>query len=156
MTISLQDEVVALLNDPSVIKLISTVDENGTPHTVVRDSISSDTTGNLFFLEYLESSQTNRNLVRSIWFDRKVSITLVASDGRIFEIKGIPIRTHISGPVFQKHYRELQERGKDVDLAAVWIIAPEEVRDESIVARQREAYTLHPNFIHLDRIVANI
>ena len=154
MGIRLGNEVITLFESPDTIKVLTTVDETGTPHTVAKQSLSVDLDGNILYLEGLESSRTNRNLVWSIWFERKVSITLVGRDGASYQIKGTPSRSRVSGPVFQKHYAALRERIGDVDLAAVWSITPEEIINESWSARRREEEAAHPNFIHLDRLVA--
>jgi hypothetical protein len=104
-------------------------------------------------LELLETSRTNRNLVRSIWYDRRVAILLKGQDGRSFQIKGLPVRAHVSGPVFQKHYSEVRARLGDVALAAVWVIRPDEVLDETPDVRRKEEQAAHPSFTHLDRLV---
>jgi hypothetical protein len=153
MAIRLGDEIVELLGNPDTIKILTTVDESGTPHAVAKQSLSVDSNGDIFYLERIESSRTNRNLVWSIWFERKVSILLISKDGRSYQIKGTPTRSHVSGPIFQKHYAALRARLGDVDLSAVWVITPESIIDESWKSRHEQEQTARPHFIHLDRIV---
>jgi len=153
MAIHLDDAVIALLIDPATVKVLTTVDEAGTPHTVAKESLTIDSDGNLLYLEGLESSRTNRNLVRSIWFEHKVAVTLIGRDGHSYQIKGRPLRSLVSGPIFQRYYAALRARLGDVDLAAVWVIAPEEVIDETWETRRQEEGAKRPHFLHLDRLV---
>lgn len=149
----LNQEVVDLLHAQTTVKVLTTVDEHGVPHSVIKGSLALGEDGNLIVLELLESSHTNRNLVRSIWYDRKVSILLKGEGTVSYQIKGIPVKAHVAGPVFQKYYAAIRERLGDVDLSAVWVIRPDEVINESPAVRRREEEAKHPTFIHLDRLV---
>jgi len=152
MTIAIPPGVAALLADPATVKILATVDAEGFPHAVEKRSLHLAADGTLHYLELLESSVTNRNLVRSVWFDEKVAVALKGADGSTVQIKGRPIRTHISGPLFQHHYRRLLTEAPDQDLAAVWVIEPVEVIDQSLTARKAREDAEHPTFIHLDRL----
>lgn len=152
MAVALQKELVDLLQDAETTKVLATLDENGFPHAVVKQSLQVGEDGNIFYLELLESSRSNRNLVRGIWFDKHVAIAIKGKGGQSYQIKGKPVQTHITGPVFQKHYREIRERLGDVDLAAVWVIEPLEVIDESFAKRKGEEDLKHPLYHHLDRL----
>ena len=152
MTIQLTQEVSNLIADKETVKILATTDENGVPHAVIKQSLHLGVDGNLVYLELLESSQTNKNLVRSIWFSGKVAVTLKGKDGQSYQIKGKPVKVHISGPVFQKQYLSIQERLGDVELAAVWIIEPEEVLNETYLVRKAQEEANHPYFKHLDRL----
>jgi hypothetical protein len=153
MPIELPRELVELFYAPGTVKVLATVDDRGTPSAHVDPSLKLDPEGNVVHLERFESSRTNRNLVRSIWFDQPVTVTLSSHDGHAYEVQGVAVRAHVSGPVFQSHYAALRRQLGDVDLAAVWIIEPREVRDESSAARQRHEEEKHPTFVHLDRLV---
>jgi hypothetical protein len=153
MPIELPRELVELFYAPGTVKVLSTVDETDTPSARVDPLLALDPDGNVLYLERFESSRTNRNLVRSIWFNRPVAVTLSSHDGRSYEIRGLAVRSHVSGPVFQDHYAALRRQLGDVDLAAAWIIEPLEVSDESHAARQRHEEKKHPSFVHLDRLV---
>ncbi|WP_306532600.1 hypothetical protein [Geobacter sp.] len=153
MAAHLSKEIIDLFADTESTKVLATLDEYGVPHVVVKQSLHVGDDGNLLYLELLESSRTNKNLVRSIWFDRKVSVAVTGRGGQSYLIKGRPVKTHITGPVFQQHYQAIRERLGDVDLAAVWVIEPEEILDETFVARKVEEELKHPLFTHLDRLV---
>lgn len=152
MSIALSAAVAGLIDDPTAAKVLVTTDESGTPHAAVTDFLQTAGDGTILYLEPLESSASNRNLVRSIWYDRKVAIALRGADGRSFQIKGRPVRTHVAGPVFQRHYVALQERHGDIDLAAVWVIQPEAVHDEEFGRAKAHEEATRPFFRHLDRI----
>lgn len=152
MTTPLSQEVIALLNDDSTIKVLATVDAAGTPHAVVKDSLHV-ADGEIRLLELLESSTTGRNLVRSIWFDQPLAIALRGRDGQRIQIKGKAVRNHIAGPLYQQHYRELRAQQGDVELAGVWVIEPHSITDQRLNVRRAEEDAAHPNFIHLDRIL---
>lgn len=152
MAIQLAKEVIELLNDKETVKVLATTDEKGVPHAVIKQTFGVGEDGNLTYLELLESSQTNKNLVRSIWFNRKVAVTLKGKDGVSYQIKGKPVRAIISGLEFQKHYVSIRERLGDVDLASVWVIEPEEVINQSYQVRKAHEEATRPYFKHLDRL----
>jgi hypothetical protein len=151
MSVVLSQDVIDLVNDPATIKVLATVDGDGVPHAVVEDSLYVAPDGTLHYLEPIESSTTNRNLVYGIWFDRVVAIVLIGADGRRVQIKGRPVKNHITGPLFLEHYRRVRDTG---DLAGVWAIAPEQVIDQDLATRRRAESAQHPTFIHLDRLAA--
>ena len=152
MSTQLSKEVVLLLNDPETFKALATVDESGIPNVVVDQSIYVAEDGNIHYLELLETSRTNHNLVGSIWFDRTVSIVVKGSEKQSFQIKGKPVEVHITGTLFQKHYVEIRQRLGDVDLTGVWVIEPLEVIDENFWSRKEEEEAKRPIFRHLDRL----
>ena len=153
MAVKLTDDIITLLErGGDTVKALATVDGSGVPHAVFKDAVYADEEGNLISLEIIESSRTNSNLVHSIWFKRKVTLSLLGSDGTSYQIKGTPVRCIVTGPVFERHYREIRGKLGDVDLAAVWVIEPEEIRNETFRVRTEEEAAAHPLFLHLDRI----
>lgn len=151
MPIPLDEHVTALLNDETAIKALATTGKQGVPHVVVDHTISVDANGNILYLELIETSETNTNLVNSLWFKRKISIHIAKDDAR-YEIKGIPVRSVISGPLFEHYYKITREWGEDVDLSTVWIIEPEEISNESYAFRRQKEIENHPLIGHLDRL----
>lgn len=155
MATKLSNELKALLDDDTSTKVIATVNEQGFPHAAAKPFIRVDDDGNLLYLELVESSNTQKNLVRSIWFNQKVAVSVSNGAEQSWQVKGKPVKTHITGPLFLKHYRELRQQLGDVDLSAIWVIEPEEVTNESFRVRQAEEEAAHPLFKHLDRLVKN-
>ena len=153
MAIKLNKEVIALFSSDDSTKVLATVNEHGNPHVAAKPFIRVDDKGNLLYLELVESSLTQKNLVRSIWFNQQVSVSVSDRNGRSWQIKGKPVKTLITGPIFLHHYSDVRRRLGDVDLSAVWVIEPEEVINENISVRQAEEELAHPLFRHLDRFV---
>lgn len=148
----LSKEIVDLINDSESIKVLATADEEGNPCTAFKDSMTVLDDGNLAFGEEFEGSQTNVNLVRSLWFNKNVELILRDRRGTTFQIKGKPYRYVHAGPLFKKFYlAEREKRGPDSELAGVWIITPEEVRNETYEVRKKEEDERHPFFRHFDR-----
>lgn len=141
-----------LLEDSATVATIATLDEDGTPRSVPSPFLRQDEKGRLVHLELLETSTTHRNLLRSIWFNRPVSVTLSGRAGRVLVATGRPHKAHVSGPLFSDYYREVRSRLGDADLAAVWLIEPLQVRDETYLIRKEREEALYPFHLHLDRL----
>ena len=145
-------EIIDLLVDNATVKVLATVDELGFPHAVGGVALHAGENGNLLYLEHVESSLTNKNLTRSIWFNGNVAIALSNGSGTSIQIKGKPVKNHITGPLFLKYYREIRQEQGNVNLAAVWEIEPEQIIDENRELRVVDEEKEHPFFTHLDRI----
>jgi hypothetical protein len=141
-----------LLENPVTIGIVATLDESGAPHAVPSPFLRLDPDGRLVHLELLETSRTHRNLLRSIWFDHPVTVTLTGDEGRITVVKGRAHKVHVSGPLFSSYYREVREQLGDADLAGVWLIDAQEIIDETYSVRKAREEELHPFFKHLDRL----
>ena len=148
----LTEEVINLIENSRTFKAIATIDEEGHPHVARRDlTILED--GTLAYGEPFESSYLNSDMLRSIWFNKNISI-LLQKNNHSFEIKGRPLRYVIEGPLYNKFYlKEIEKHRSDGDLAGVWLIEPQEIRNESYSVRRKEEKERHPHFHHLDRIL---
>lgn len=153
MSNHLGNEVIDLLEAEGTFKVLTTTDEKGTPHAVIKQTIRLAEDGNILYLELLESSRTNKNMVHSIWFKHKVAITLCGKNGVSYQIKGRPVKALISGPIFQENYVDIRNQLGDVELSTVWIIEPEEVINETYSIRKVYEEETRPYFKHLDRLV---
>jgi hypothetical protein len=148
----LDDRVLSLMKEPQSKKALSTVGADGVPHTVFKDSITVDTDGNIRFYEVIETSITGKNLVYSLWFNRRVSINVIGKDDTSFHITGVPFRAVICGDEFEAAYADLRKSlGENADLSAIWIIKPESARDNTFQVRLREFTGNYPLIGHLDR-----
>ncbi|KAF0219085.1 MAG: hypothetical protein FD174_2171 [Geobacteraceae bacterium] len=148
----LPEELVNLLKDHDSVKILSTTDENGVPHAVAKGSLTTLDGITIAFNEGLDTNISNKNLVRSIWFDKSVAIN-VTKGGVSYQIKGKPYKCLITGPVYKEFLLKARERrGPDADIAAVWIVKPDEVRNETPAIRRKEEEEKRPFFNrHLDR-----
>lgn len=152
MAVKLDGKMKELINDPYSIKMLATVDRDGIPHIVVKKSIRVNEEGNIEYLELIESSQTNKNMVNSIWFGKTVAVN-VQSGNVSYQIKGVPYRAVIAGQQFEKEYDRIRKKLGDVDLSTIWLIRPTEVIEESFEKRKKEEEEAHPILQHLDRLV---
>ncbi len=148
----LPDELVGLIKDPNSVKIVATTDGNGVPHVVIKASLTTLDGETIAFNEGLDTNLSNKNLVRSIWFNKTVAIN-VTKDALSYQIKGKPYKCLITGPIFKQFLlRTRERRGHEADIAAVWLITPEEVRNESPAIRRTEEEAKRPYFNrHLDR-----
>jgi hypothetical protein len=141
-----------LLADPSVIKVLATTDEDGTPHLAFDDSLHVDADGRLVYLEFEEFSRTNRNLVRALWFSRRVTVQTWEPEGRRFEARARPYKCLIAGPRYEEYYRAGLSRRDDTGLASVWLIDIDEITEETPHVRAARDGEGRIPLIHLDRL----
>lgn len=153
MDIFIDKDLADKINAPDTIKAVATVSKDGIPHVVFKGSLKVAEDGRIEFYELIESSKNGKNLVYSIWFDKKVAINILTKDGKSFEIVGRPLRSITCGKLFEKTYELLREKRGDVDLSAIWIIQPEEIREETFAVRIKEEEEAYPIIKHLDRFV---
>jgi len=152
MSTELHQQISTILGDPTTTVTIATLGEDGAPHSVPSPFFRLDEQQRLVHLELLETSTSHRNLLRSIWFDQPVSLTITNSSGLVFVVTGRPCKAHVSGPLFSSYYREIRTRLGDADLAAVWLIEPLRIRNETYQFRKEREEALHPFHLHLDRL----
>ena len=119
----------------------------------VKAFLHIDAQGQIVLLELSEYSETNRNLVKAIWFDQKVALSVRTADQRSYHLVGRPWRAIISGPAFEAHYREVRARLGDVELSTVWVILPETLEEKGRPAALKANAGRLP-LTHLDRIAA--
>jgi hypothetical protein len=152
MATEISQEIREIFADKDSIKVLATSDEHGVPHVVAKGSLSVNDEGDVVYWELLEKTITGRNVTHSLWFDRQVSVLVIAKDGRSFQIKGTPYRTLISGKEYEKFYVEAENLNPENDLAAVYFIRPEIVREETYPVRLKQQRERHPLYQHLDKI----
>jgi len=145
------NEVLNLLNNGDTVKILVTVDDAGTPHPVVKKSLrcEGDT---ITYIEFLESSRTNRYMTKSIWFNKPVSILILTPDEKSWEITALPVRAIVNGKIFQRYYEEAQKKYNGLDVATVWVLRPLEIREGTLQKRVAEESQNHPYFLHLDKL----
>lgn len=146
----LSQELQKLINDRSATKVIATLDELGNPYAVSSPFLQLAENGGLVHLELLEKSETNRNLLRSLWYEKKIVISVGS-----FVIRGTPVKAHISGPLFRQYYEQVRSVIDDADLSTVWVIEAQEVIDETYAIRKRREEEQFPFSVHLDRLTVN-
>jgi hypothetical protein len=147
---ALDNAALERLNDADALKVLVTLDENGVPHPTPKGSIHWNGE-HIVSWEILESSHSNRNLTRSIWFDKPVTILLVTADKQAYKIAAKTARNIVAGKEFTRHYEEAEKRhGRGI--AGVWLYDPVEITDQSARTRIAEEQAAHPYFTHLDQL----
>ncbi|MDR2632011.1 MAG: hypothetical protein LBC51_00100 [Treponema sp.] len=144
-------EVLELLNAEGSVKILVTLDEAGLPHPAVKSSLQSDGE-HIIYLEFLESSRTNRYMIRSLWFDRMVSILVLSADERSYKITALPVRAIVNGKLFQRYYELAREKYGSPDLSTAWVLKPATVIEETLEKRTAEESKNRSYFLHLDRL----
>jgi hypothetical protein len=151
MSTVLTEDFRDVLEDASTRAVIATIDEDGVPHLEEKRSIHLDGEGRILLPEEGEYSRTNLNLVRSLWFDRKAVLHLLGKE-RQYEVVLKPYKVHISGPLFESHYRKALEQPKPNGLSGVWVFEPEAVSEETAEVRILRDNEGRLPLTHLDRI----
>jgi len=152
VTVSLEPLLRAQLASPHATRVLATTGPHGDPHAVLAPALEVDDAGRLLYLEPLEASRTQRDLVASIWFDRPVAVVVGDRDGTTWRIRGRVRKAHVAGPLFRDRYERLRAERPGADLAAVWEIEPLEVSDESYATLRARQDTERPFFKHLDQL----
>jgi DNA-directed RNA polymerase subunit N (RpoN/RPB10) len=88
-----------------------------------------------------------------MWFDKKIAINILDSEGNSFEIVGRPKRCITCGKEFELVYKQVRKKLGDIDLSAIWNIEPEEIREETFAVRREAEEERYPITKHLDRLV---
>ena len=143
------------MSDENTVKVLASADERGIPHLAFKSSLRLRNDSFIEYREYIESSATNRNMTRSIWFGIPVSVALLTPDKRSFLIRGRVARAIIAGHEFRRHYEDVRRRPGDFDLSTVWLIDPEYERENTLARRKAEEERAHPLLVHVDRLLAS-
>jgi len=70
MPLTLQPIIRQLLDDTGTSRIVATTNEDGAPYAVTSPFLHLNHDGFFVHLELLETSVTNRNLLKNLWFDR--------------------------------------------------------------------------------------
>ena len=87
MPLTFQPIIRELLDDTGTTKIVATTTEDGSPYAVTSPFLHLNHDGFFVHLELLETSITNKNLLRDLWYDKKAAINLTGKDGRSFLIQ---------------------------------------------------------------------
>ncbi len=153
MALHNMEKIEKLIGEKETIAVISAVGKNGNPISQVGRKLAIWEKGRIAYYEFLESSQMQKNLVYSIWFDREVVINLIGKNGENYRVTGKPYQALIAGHQFEEAYINVQkEFGTDTDLSTVWLFDVTAVEDDTYeVAKAREEKE-HPYLMHMDHI----
>lgn len=141
-----------IVSKSGVTVVVSAVGKDGSPYSEValKTEIKN---GKLAYYELLESSQMQKNLVYSLWFNKAVSVLIIDSDGKNYQLKGKVYRAWMAGRDFEEEYvKILKEQGAEADLSTIWLIEIEDVLETTYDAGRIREKTEHPYMMHWDHI----
>lgn len=138
-------------SDAGSLKIVSALNGDGTIHSAPKGTLTVNAAGQLEYLEVLESSASYKNVVRSLWFDKKVTVLVIGSDRKAYEIVGTVRRILTAGRQYEDAYKTfLEKRGHGI--AAVIQIDIESVSDMAVSNGMERQEREHFFFTHLDRL----
>lgn len=133
----LSKEITEILREPGTVKVLTTTDENGVPHSVIKASLVALDGESLGYIEMIERSRTYKNILRNCWDKKLVSICVYnEKKGVSYQIKAEPYKYEEVGPVWDEFLKETWERFPDSDPKCVWILKPKEVINEDLKVRK--------------------
>ena len=135
----LPENVKGYLQDPAKIKTITTIDREGMPHSVPINSTVVLEDGTIAFMELLETSNTQKNMLNCYWFEKDVCILVVDDWGKgsIYQIKCTPYKFLTEGPIWEQFLDEVWKILPDSDPAGVWLLKPKEIRNQNYFERKK-------------------
>jgi len=137
--VKLPKEVIDLLREPQTIRVLTTTGEDGLPHTVFKGSMTALDEETLAFIELLDPSRTNKNMLRNLWDKKTVVVSLFdPQDNCSYQIKGLPYKYVEEGPIWEQFLEETWKIMPDVNPAGVWLIRPQSVFNEGYSERLQE------------------
>lgn len=153
MGLKLSKELKEAMENKVQYKTIVTIGKEGKLQAQKVHTLYVTETETLLYPEYLESSQTNKNLIYSLWFNQEVVFLIEDAEASTYEVRGIPRNAIIEGAYFEEEYRKVQAvfDGR-FDLSTIWeieIISVKDITLEKCARKEQEAY---PMIQHLDRI----
>lgn len=153
MAEKLNDDVKKILTDPATVAVISAVGKDGNPYSQVPHKIGLWEDGRISVHQLLEKSPLQKNLVYSLWFDKRVSLLLAAKDGSSYHLYLKPYQALVAGRDFTREYQQvLAEFGEDADLSTVWLFDVESAVSASYADEQAAEKKDHPYLYHMDHI----
>jgi len=134
--IKLSGELADALKDSDTIKVLTTTDQEGLPHSVCKQTLTVLDDGRLAYVELIERSETYKNMLRHHWDKRNVAIFIFnPKTGLSYQIKGVPTHCMVEGPIWSMLRDQCWRIMPETEPAAVWVISPDETRDQSYPVR---------------------
>ena len=147
----INEELRRLIEDRESIKVVSSINREGIINSAPKGSLEISGKDELTYVEILESSKSYRNIVYSIWFDKKISILIVGKDRESYQIQGSVKKILTCGTEYEEYYRKYQG-ARGFDIAAVVKIKIEDINDLNLVKGIEKQKKEHPFFSHYDSI----
>ncbi|MBE5916166.1 MAG: hypothetical protein E7273_04915 [Pseudobutyrivibrio ruminis] len=150
---ALNEVIKELISDKESLKIVASQNKEGVINAVPKGSVEVTGNNEITYVEILESGNSYKNIVYSIWFNKPVSITIIGKNKETYLLSGHVQRVLTCGTEYENYYRKYKET-KGFDIAAAVKIDIDSVLDLNInelIDKQRKE---HPFYIHYDSIVA--
>jgi hypothetical protein len=135
----LSRELMDAINEADTIKTLTTTDEEGIPYTVFKDSMRAMDEDTLAYIELIEGSNTYKNMLRNHWSKKYVVIGILNKRLNInYQIKGIPYKYILEGPIWDEFLERIWKILPDSDPSGVWLIKVEHVKNQDYNIRREE------------------
>ncbi|MBW1888179.1 MAG: hypothetical protein JRI52_07510 [Deltaproteobacteria bacterium] len=132
-------EIIEALKETDTIKVLTTTDEGGIPHTVFKGSLMALDNETLAYMELLETCRTQRNMLRNHWDNKLVAVGILnEKKGISYQIKGEPVRFIYNGPIWDQFLEQTWKMIPQSDPAGVWLIRVKEVINQDYFMRRKE------------------
>ena len=142
----LEKKVIEALNAPETIKTLTTIDDKGVPHTVVKGFMVSLDDETIAYPELIETSRTQRNMLRNYWWGNKMVAVCIFNKKKdlSYQIKGELYKFAVEGPIFKKFLDMVWNKLPDADPSGVWLISVKEVINQDFTVRREEESKRRP------------
>ena len=138
-TCTLSQEVMDTINDPETLKVLSTTDEDGNPHTVFKSFMKTLDERSIIYVEMIYRSNTYKNMLRNKWNAKRVSITTWNPEKMLsYQIKAEPAVYIQNGPIWDEMIQAVWSMFPEATPAGAWVLAPKDVKNELYQVRQEE------------------
>ena len=124
---SIPENVIKLINDPKVVKVLSTKSPEGIIHTIPVGSIIAPSPNTVTFAS-IWMNNTSKNLEEMKKKNEMVSIVVI-SGMEAYQVKGLIKDYKTSGPIFDKITEQIKKLGLTVK--GVWTLEPKEIWNQS-------------------------
>lgn len=147
----INEELKKLIEDKNTIKVVSSQNREGIINSAPKGSLEISGDNELTYVEVLESSKSYRNIVYSIWYDKKVSVLVVGADRETYLIHGHVKKILTCGSEYEEYYKRYQE-ARGFDIAAAVKLEIETVDNLNLAEKIKKQKEEHPFFTHYDSI----
>lgn len=148
---AISNELIELIKEKSTLKIVSSQNKDGEINAVPKGSLEVTGENELTYVEILESSNSYKNIVYSIWFDKPVSVTIVGDNKETYILHGRVQRVLTCGREFENYYKKYKD-ARGFDIAAAVKLDIKSVRKLDLSKLIDDQKQEHPFFSHYDSL----
>ena len=136
---NLPKELMDALNEPETVKVLTTIGEDGNPHSVFKHSLIALDDETLAYIELIEKSETDINMLRNKWAKKLISMAVFNQKSNVaYQIKGEALRLILQGPIWDQFLEKTWSMLPEADPVGVWTIKVVDVLNEDYGVRRKE------------------